>query len=459
MRKHITENEVGLILETLNRLYRRQAKVSLFKLIQKTHPAVMAEVFRHLSGTVRRDIFQYVLRTEGFQEFVEELDEKLILDLLESFPPAEIERLISNFPPEVIADILDSLPEDLAVLVRRKLAKEDRAEVDAIMQYDEDSAGGIMSTQFMKFSGDLTIADVIEQVQHIDQNMDAPFYIYVINDKDQMIGVLSLRQLLLHPPETLLKEIMQSEFIAVAPETDQEQVATLVSRYNYLAIPVVDSDNKLVGVITVDDVIDVLREEATEDILKMAGVGDDREILLKSSTESVKARFPWLMATWVGGIFSMTIIGFFDNLLTTTVALAAFIPVILGMGGNIGTQTSSIIVRGIATGRVNMAEVSKVIFKEIRVGVMLGAIYGILLGVMAYFRYLNYPASPIWLGTVVGVSIFCAMSFAVAIGAFYPILLNKLNVDPAIASGPFVTTTTDMFGALIYLSVASLLLT
>lgn len=457
MRRQVSENEVGITLEAIQRLYRRQARVSLYKLIHKTHPAVMAATFRHLENTERLDIFQYILRMEGFQEFLDELDEALIEELMESLSPEEIEKLISNFPPEDIADILDRLPQETAAKVRKLLDKEDRKEVDAIRQYDEDSAGGIMSTQFIRFHEDLKVSQAIAKFQDLDENTDAPFYIYVINDKEQLVGVLSLRQLLLHPPNTKLSDIMESDYIAVSPETDQEEVANLVSRYNYLAVPVIDSDHILVGVITVDDVIDVLREEATEDILKMAGAGDDREILLKSTFENARTRFPWLLASWGGGVAALAIIGAFESMLEKTIILAAFIPIIMGMGGNIGTQTSTIIVRGIATGRVNMAEVAKVIFKEIRVGMLLGVVYGMLLGILTYFRYLSF-VSPVWLGVVVGLSVFCAMTIAVSIGSIFPILLNKMDIDPAISTGPFVTTSIDIFGVLIYFYIASSLL-
>jgi magnesium transporter len=253
----------------------------------------------------------------------------------------------------------------------------------------------------------------------------------------------------------MLKDMMIRKVHTVYPDTDQEDVAQIVSQYNYLAVPVVDHDENLLGIVTVDDVVDVIREEATEDFLKMAGVGKDREILLKSSWENAKSRLPWLFASWIGGVAAATIIGLYENLLETTLILAAFIPVIIGMGGNIGTQTSTIIVRGLATGRVNVGNNMKILFKEIRVGLILGLLYGVLLGLFTFTRFMDL--SP-YLGIIVGLSISISMLIATTIGAFVPLFLNKLEIDPAVATGPFVTTSIDIVGVTLYFLIASFFL-
>jgi len=195
----------------------------------------------------------------------------------------------------------------------------------------------------------------------------------------------------------------------------------------------------------------VIREEATEDFLQMAGAGKDREILLKSSWENARARLPWLFASWIGGIVAATIIGAFEHMLQSIIALAAFIPVIIGMGGNIGTQSSTIIVRGMATGRIEIGSEMKVLFKEIRVGLILGGLYGLMLGLFAKFRFIDVDPM---LGVVVGLSIGCSMLMAVAVGTFIPMFLRKVDIDPAIATGPFVTTSIDILGVLFYFVIA-----
>ena len=248
---------------------------------------------------------------------------------------------------------------------------------------------------------------------------------------------------------------MIKNVISVQPETDQEEVAKIVSRYNYLAVPVIDLEEHMLGIVTVDDVVDVIREEATEDFLQMAGAGKDREILLKSSWGNARARLPWLFASWVGGVAAVAIIGVFKNMLETTVALAAFIPVIIGMGGNIGTQSSTIIVRGLATGRVDIGNNLKIILKEIKVGLILGVLYGLLLGVFATLKFVN--TTP-YLGLIVALSILSSMIISTFVGTLMPLLFSKLNIDPAIATGPFVTTSIDIIGVTLYFLIASALI-
>jgi magnesium transporter len=248
---------------------------------------------------------------------------------------------------------------------------------------------------------------------------------------------------------------MIKNVISVQPETDQEEVAKIVSRYNYLAVPVIDLEEHMLGIVTVDDVVDVIREEATEDFLQMAGAGKDREILLKSSWGNARARLPWLFASWVGGVGAVAIIGVFKNMLETTIALAAFIPVIIGMGGNIGTQSSTIIVRGLATGRVDIGNNLKIILKEIKVGLILGVLYGLLLGIFATLKFVN--TTP-YLGLIVALSILSSMIISTFVGTLMPLLFSKLNIDPAIATGPFVTTSIDIIGVTLYFLIASALI-
>ena len=281
------------------------------------------------------------------------------------------------------------------------------------------------------------------------------FYLYITDDDDRLVGIISLRTLTTTSSNTTLKDIMIKNVHSIRPETDQEEVARIVAQYNFLAVPVLDSDSKLLGIVTVDDVVDVIREEATEDFLRMAGAGKDREILLKSSWENAKTRLPWLFASWIGGVIAASLIGVFENMLENIIALAAFIPVILGMGGNIATQSSTIIVRGMATGRVNLGGEIKLILKEAQVGLILGTLYGILLGLFARFIFSDAPEN---FGFVVGLSICASMIVAATVGTIIPLILRKLDIDPAVATGPFVTTSIDILGVLFYFLIAGLFL-
>jgi magnesium transporter len=300
-----------------------------------------------------------------------------------------------------------------------------------------------------------TIArDAIQNLQD-QKEAEMVFYLYVTDDDDRLVGIISLRDLVTTHPDKTLDNIMTKNVISVQPETDQEEVAKIVSRYNYLAVPVIDLEEHMLGIVTVDDVVDVIREEATEDFLQMAGAGKDREILLKSSWGNARERLPWLFASWVGGVAAVAIIGVFKDMLATTVALAAFIPVIIGMGGNIGTQSSIIIVRGLATGRVDIGNNLKIILKEIKVGLILGVLYGLLLGVFATLKFVN--TTP-YLGLIVALSILSSMIISTFVGTVAPLLFRKLNIDPAIATGPFVTTSIDILGVTLYFLIASALI-
>ncbi len=451
------EFEGNLDLDAVRKLFRNKERIQLYRLIRNTHPADVAWGFRYLSSTERREIFKFIQKMEGVGEFLTELDDAIIVELLITNPPKQTANILTDLPAEETVDILDTLPESLSNQIRKLLDSDEREEVEDILQYLDETAGRIMSTDFIAFNENLTSEEALTHFKTMADEAEMPFYIYVVNDSNKMVGVLSLRQMLLASSNTVLKNFMRKDFVSVHPDDDQETVANIVAQYNYLAIPVIDNSKELTGIITVDDVIDIIREEASEDILKMAGVGEDREILLKSTWDGAKTRFPWLLASWVGGIIALAIIGAFENVLSQTIALAAFIPIIMGMGGNIGTQTSTIFVRGIATGRVNLQEVSKIVFKEIRIGIVLGCLYGLLLGILAYFMF-HEVSSPLLLGVTVGIAIFSAMVIACSIGALFPVLLHKLDFDPAISTAPFVTTSVDIFGVLIYFLTARLIL-
>ncbi len=453
-KRELIGNEGLVILDMVKRLNRRQASGHLLKLIAKTHPADMAWVFRHLSKEERNDVFPIIAKTSLIGEFLSELDKSIMLSLVEDLSNEFMASVISKMATDDAADLIAALPEEVADNIRKHMNKEDREEVDELLQYDPQTAGGLMSTDYMHLDEELSVGEAIAKVQKRSEEKEMVFYLYITHGEGKLAGVVSLRELLMHPPHRLLKNIMKSNVISVSTDTDQEEVAHMVSQYNILAVPVVDSSYTLVGIVTVDDIIDVIREEATEDFLQMAGVGKDREILLKSTSANALIRAPWLLATWLGGVMGIFVIHSFTKELNQVLALASFIPIVLGMGGNIATQSSTIIVRGIATGRIHMDQFFKIIFKEMRVGLILGVLYGILLGVFAYFGY----SEPKLLGVVVGISIFVSMSMSAMVGAFIPLVLKRFDIDAAVATGPFVTTSIDVIGVFIFLWTAKLFL-
>ena len=453
-RRELIGNEGMVLLDMVRRLNRRSATGHLKKLIEKTHPADIAWVFRHLNDEERSKIFNIIASTSLIGELLSELDDALMIALVQELKPQFLADVIADMAWDDAADFLETIPEELANEVRLHMEQKDREEVDELLQYHPESAGGLMSPDFMSLDEAITAGEAISIVQRKSEEMEMVFYLYITHGEGKLGGVISLRELLMNSPDKQLKDIMNPHVISVTTDTEQGEVAHVVSQYNILAVPVVDAAYNLVGIVTVDDIIDVIREEATEEFLQMAGAGRDREILLKSTFENAMLRAPWLFASWVGGVMAMIIVSSFEAELSKVLALAAFIPIVMGMGGNIATQSSTIIVRGMATGRVNMNALLNVIFKETRVGVLLGIIYGLFLGVVSYFIY----SEPQLLGLVVGIAIFISMAMAAMLGTVIPLVLKRFDFDAAIATGPFVTTSIDILGVLMYFYTAKLIL-
>ncbi|MCP3891881.1 MAG: magnesium transporter [Desulfobulbaceae bacterium] len=446
--------EGKVLRDTLRRLHRRGAVENIRKLILKTHPADLAWVFRTLSITEQKDIFEILAQTELIASFLSELDEPIMLELVEGLSAQFMAEIVTEMASDDAADLLEALPNESAVEIQTHMDLQDRYEVEELLKYDPSTAGGIMSPDFMYLDENLTVAEAIAKVQRRSEDKEMVFYLYITHGDGQLTGVLSLRELILHTNHRKLKNIMNTNVISVTTDTDQEAVAHIVSQYNMLAVPVVDATFRMVGIVTVDDVIDVLREEATEDFMQMAGAGRDQEILLKPLHQKILIRAPWLLASWVGGVGAMYMITSFETVLLQVVALAAFIPIIAGMGGNIATQSSTIIVRGLATGRVDPHHFLQIVLKESVVGIVLGIIFGLLLGVISFFTY----SEPVRLGLVVGISVFAVMAMAAMVGSFVPLVLKRLNIDAAVATGPFITTAVDILGIGLYFLVAQKLL-
>ncbi len=454
MKKAIFSTEISLLRRTIQRLLRRKANANLTKILRKTHPADVALLMRGFGSSDQKNIFNLCPTFNHKAKVLEELDEALIESMLIDESSTNISKMFIHLDTNDQAAIISMFPEEKQKEILEKIEVEDLEDVEEIMSYPDDSAGSIMTKETFTLNQNTTIKESIKKLQAVPEN-DKIFYVYVLDNKEKLVGVVSLRNLVTSKNTKKLKEIMIKDIHAATSETDQEEVAKTVAQYNYLALPVVNRQNKFLGVVTIDDVVDIVREEASEDFLQMAGVGKDREILLKSPIENAQSRAPWIFASLIGGICAAAIIGYFDHLIKEMIVLAAFIPVIIGIGGNIGTQSSTIIVRGLATGRVDVGNTSSLVIKEIIVGAILGALYGALIG---------FASEPITgtqienLGLVVGLSIGCSMTIATAVGASVPLILKKLSFDPAISTGPFVTTAIDILGVALYFMIASCIL-
>ena len=441
-----------VLTDSIRRLLRRGANSHLNKIVNKTHAADLSAVFRSLSGSHQQTLFQMIRDNEQKGELLGELDEDTAVEIIKNLNIEDIVEIFESMPNDDVADLLGRLPEEMSQAILEKMRKDESEEVEDLLRYEDDTAGGIMVPDFIALGQDITAKQAIESLQKEHLEVEMPFYLYVIDEYGKLVGVSSLRQLVVVPPETPLKEFMTTDVFSVQTDMDQEEVAKIVARYDILAVPVVDASHKLVGIVTVDDVIDIFRREATEDILKMAGAGEEF-VETKSVLKSTRIRLPWLFASCLGGIIAFFIIGKFESSLYKIAYLAAFIPVIMGMGGNIGTQSSTIVVRGLATGRINIRDFWTVVIKELAIGVILGLIYGLLIGSVAQFRY-SIEA----LAIAVALAVICSMSLAALIGSLVPMSFAKINIDPAVATGPFVTTAIDIIAVFFYFLIATTLL-
>src|SRR5260221_2984694 len=442
--------DTTFLVESVRKLLRRGATSHLLNMLQKVRAADLADVFKALDDEDRTTAFPLlaVSATCEAAALLSQMHPAQRAELLRGTSHEEVARVVQRLPSDDVAEILSIYPQDEREQVLALMQKEASEEVQDLLEYKEETAGRIMNTGFLALPEETRVQEAIAAVQKA-QEAEMVFYLYVVDAHGHLQGVLSLRRLLSVPPSTSLREIMSTDVIAVRADTDQEEVARIASRYDLLAVPVVDSENVMVGIVTIDDVIDVMREEATEDFYKLAGTSDE-ERLMTSTLRAARIRLPWLFAAFAGGLLSALVIKAYTPLLARVLTLACFIPVVLGMGGNIGTQAATIMVRGLSTGRISILQVGSVIFREIRIALLLGLIYGALLGLAAVALFgLTGPA-----GAVVGLALWASMAMAAIVGSALPMLLKSVHVDPAVAPSPFVTTAVDLLGLLAFFGLA-----
>ncbi len=443
-----------LLVESLRKLLRRSASGHVVNLLSKLRPADVAGLFKDLTDKEREAVFTALARRDParagqvLREFhvqpglgyLQSLETPLQVSVLKAMTPDDAAEFVSEMPAEIRQQVLEAMEGREAVEIRH------------LLEYGEETAGRIMSPEYFAVQETVTAGEAIRLLQARGAEVEIPFYVYVVDSRNHLVGVLSLRQLLLSPPDAPVRQSMTTDLVSVSTDMDQEEVARLVSRYDLVAIPVVDSLHRLVGVVAIDDIIDVLKEEATEDFYRLAGTSED-ERMHRSVFRAVRLRIPWLLASFFGGLMASQVINHFEGVLAQVVILAGFIPVILGMGGNIGTQSSTIIVRGLATGRIEIREIWHVVFREVRIAAVLGLIYGTLLGLGGAFL-LGMRTE---VALLLGLALLASMLIAALIGSSVPMLLRRLGIDPAVATGPFITTSVDVLATLIFFQLAVLL--
>ncbi|MXY25972.1 MAG: magnesium transporter [Acidobacteria bacterium] len=441
---------LDVVLDSVKRLQRIGATANLLNLLQKQHPADLAEVLTALSDANRSDAFNTLVEHNPrlAMEALSEVEVEVSATLLVGRTPTELVSLFEELPSDDAAALINQLPEPVSSEVIELMRRADAGEAPDLLAYQDQTAGRIMNPEVFALTEDLTAGEAIEALQQ-SREVEMVFYLYVVDERRHLVGVVSLRRLLLVAPETPLKRIMTSELVSARVDTDQEEVALEVANYNLLAIPVVDDENKLVGIITVDDVIDVIKDEATEDILRLAGVSADEHIAT-SPWEAWRKRLPWLGVNLVAATLGALVIRQFQATIEQVVALAALMTVVASVSGNAATQTLTVIVRGLAIGELAWSNARRVLGKEVVVGLANGLLLGLAGSVIAWLVFGNPYVGAILAGAMV-----INLLIAAIAATLIPLSLRALKFDPALASAVFITTMTDMFGFFAFLGLAT----
>ena len=441
----------GKLIEEVKHFAEQGNRQGLKKLIDDMRAADLADLIEYLDPEERLFIFN-LLEPDGAGEVLVEIETPVQERILKDLDNQAITEIVQGLDSDDAADLVGDLPDDRAREIIERVGDEVSEELEKLLPYPEDTAGGIMALEFVAVKADASVKDAIDTIREKREEVENLYYIWVVDDLGRLVGVISLKDLVLEPTDRKISDIMNPEVISVHVDTDQEEVARLVKKYDLVAIPVVGDDQRLAGRITHDDIIDVIEEEADEDISLMAGV-IDQEIAEESTLKISRARLPWLIAGLFGGILAAAVINQFESSLEKILALSFFFPVIMAMGGSTGTQAATIVVRGMATGDISLVNIGKRLWMEMRVALVNALVCGILLALIVGTWVSDYG-----LGSVVGLALVLIIVNAGVIGSAVPMALKKWNIDPALATGPFVTTSNDILSLLIYLGLVTIYL-
>ena len=419
--------------------------------IEHNHPIDIAEALADLKDE-KIDEFTKLLRTEDLADIFEESDEELQFNILKCKNSEEIINIFSHMAADDITDILGLLKIQKRKELLRHMKQDEALVVKNLLGYDTESAGGIMTTEYLVLNKNLSTTQALSKIKDIAPDTEVIDTIFISDNNKKLVGSVDLRDILSAPRETKLKEIMDDNIIKVPSDMDQEEVAQRVAKYDLTVIPVVNKKGILVGIITVDDIIDVIEAENTEDMFKMVGVHEEESVDSPLFT-SVKRRLPWMFINLITAFLATLTVSLFEDVIAQVVALAAAMPIVAGMGGNSGNQTLSVVIRGIALGEIDFKENWKLVFKQGMIGVINGAATGIFTGLILYLMYGNY-----YLGIIIFMAMILNLLVAGMFGFLIPLILQSLGIDPALASSIFLTTVTDVFGFFAFLGLAKLFL-
>lgn len=423
----------------------------ILEMLEEIHPVDFLEALHVFSGDpmdlLQRLPYEYI----ALMVDEAEIDEKYTL--LSLFPKKDQKIILNEMASDELADMLGIMDEDDQEDLLNEIDEEFREEMTELLSYDPETAGGIMATEFISLQETMTIDEALLLMRQLSPSEDMPYYIYVLDEKNILKGIVPIRALITTDPSISLKEIMMENVNTIPIAMDQEEVSHIFEKYGYLAMPVVDEAHQIQGVITADDIMEILAEEHTKDLYRLAGIDED-EVVTSTIGTSIKSRLPWLLVNLITAMMASAMVSLFDDTISRVVALAVFMPLVTGMGGNAGTQTLTLIIRSIALGDIDFKNSKDILKKEFAVGAIHGLVLGSIVAVIG-----GVFQKTLVFGLVIGVAMFLNMTIAVLAGFFVPLLLKRINVDPALASAVFVTTVTDILGFFFFLGLATLLIT
>ena len=453
--------ENGAFMEQLEEMAERKQWTALRDLLSEEAAADIADVLSQLPDTRLPVLYRLLPKELAAEVFVEMEPEGQEL-LIKTFSDTELKEVLDELYVDDTVDIIEEMPASVVKRILQSADPETRRSVNEILKYPEDSAGSIMTTEFVDLKRDMTVEDALKRIRRTGVDKETINICYVVDPSRHLLGLVSIRTLLLSDYEDIIEDIMETNVIAVSTMEDREDVAQSLSKYDFLAMPVVDDEHRLVGIVTIDDAIDVMEKEATEDFERIAGINPtDKPYLRTGVWETVKSRLPWLMLLMLSATFTGIVISSFEDSLAVCSVLIGFIPMLMGTGGNCGNQSSVAVIRGLSLNEIGFSDLLSVVWKESRVALVCGALLSCanFVKLLAVDRWLMQNAEVTTLvALVICLTLMCTVFCAKVVGCLLPLLAEKIGLDPAVMAAPFISTIVDVLSLLIYFQFATHLL-
>ena len=442
------DNRLKILISSVRKLLRRNALKNIQIILDKTHSADIAAILKELDQSERSVIFGLKMNIEKKSEVISHLDEDIQKEVVEQLDRAQVTAIVTEMETDDAADLLGNLSEELSQTILDSMQTDEKREVTDLMKYPEDTAGGLMSSDYLAFPQGMAITEVISKIQSDENNASVTFYIYVVDDSHKLSGVVSLKEIILSKPRETLKDIMTAEVVSVPLEMDQVEVSKVVERYDFLSVPVVDETNTLMGVITVDDIIDVIREEAQENLLAMGLVSASDD---ESPWGRIKARSAWLLVTYIGGVICYNFIWslLYEKTSQAWLAVTAFLPIILAMSSAVGLQSATSMVNALISDNPDMKAIRKLVQNEVVCSVVFGLVFGTLSIILSLLA-----GETFFISIFMGLSLFAQLLCSVAIGTFIPLVMKRIGIDPTVASVSLFLATSNITAVFITFGAA-----